>query len=193
MTRRLDESALDGTASVTTVTIAPAPPASAAPVFVDGSGRRARTVRGIGALAGLALIAYLAVVGVNLATGAEVPFTPWPAGKTATRSDKGEQGEPRTRSVSPRPVGPGTVNNGSRNEVPGGGAPSQGGLPSNGVPGQPSAAPRPSTTSSPLPPTAGPTPTPSAATPIPTPTSTRPGNSHASPPAHGKKKKEQSG
>ncbi|MFI0452951.1 hypothetical protein [Actinomadura sp. 6N118] len=194
-TRRFDEPA---PAPVTTVTIAPALPEPSGPVFVDGSGRRALTVRGIGALAGIALIAYLAVVGVNLATGAEVPFTPWPSGNTATDADKrGPDGKSRTRDQSPRRVGPGTgtANGGTQNQVPGNGVPSIGGLPSNGAPapGNPSTAPQPSTTSNPqVPPTAGPTPPP-AATPTPLPTSTRPGNSQASPPANGKKKKEQSG
>ncbi|KAB2341344.1 hypothetical protein [Actinomadura rudentiformis] len=196
-TRRLDESAPE---PVTTVTIAPAPTEPTGPVFVDGSGRRARTVRGVGALAGIALIAYFVVVGVNLSTGAEVPFTPWPAGKSATDGDqRGPDGKPRTRDQSPRPVGPGTgsANGGTQNQVPGNGVPSNGGLPSNGVPapGNPSAAPQPPATANPqVPPTTAPAPTPpSTATPVPSPTPTRPGNSQASPPAHGKKKKEQSG
>ncbi|GAA2603063.1 hypothetical protein SMC26_03285 [Actinomadura fulvescens] len=196
VTSRVERSASASTVPVPTVTIAPptAEPPAAAPVFVDGSGRRVRTVRVVGAVTGAALVAYLAVVGLNLSKGAEVPFTPWPAAKTpASASERERDREPATGGLSPRPAGSKPVNGGSRDEAP------RGGVPSNGPHGNPSAAPQPPAGSgTPAPsnvPSAVPTPapTPPTATPAPSPSSTRPGKSHASPPAHGKKKKEQSG
>ncbi|MEU5884926.1 hypothetical protein [Spirillospora sp. NPDC047279] len=141
-----------------------------APVFVDGSGRRARGVRIAGALAGAGLTVYLAVVGVNLATGAEVPLTPWPAGKP---TGTGPDGTPRTGTTPHRPAGPGASGNPRNGGVPNAGTPSLG---SGNDQSRPSASTAPS-----------------APVTTPVPATTRPGKSQATPPAYGKKKKDQSG
>jgi hypothetical protein len=81
-------------------------PDEAPPVFVDTSGRRARLAKRLGILAGGALTAYLVVIGANLAMGADVPLTPWPAGTGETRSpsvgDKPDTREPRPDPTTPR-------------------------------------------------------------------------------------------
>jgi hypothetical protein len=103
------------------------PPAGGAPVFVDASGRRARLVRRLGLLAGAGLIAYLVMIGVNLAMGADVPLTPWPSGSGVTRGPAGDDGKPGTRAPSgpapaaSRPVAPGAAS--------GPGSPSSGATP----------------------------------------------------------------
>jgi hypothetical protein len=51
---------------------------SAAPVFVDVTGRRRRIFRHLALVAGLFVAAYLGVVGVGLLVGASAPLTPWP-------------------------------------------------------------------------------------------------------------------
>ncbi|MFC5749423.1 hypothetical protein [Actinomadura rugatobispora] len=86
------------------------PVADAAPVFVDASGRRARLVRRLGILASVGLLAYLAVIGLNLAMGADAPLTPWPSGSGATREPAGDGGKPGTHSPSgPAPAASSTV------------------------------------------------------------------------------------
>ncbi|XVQ12744.1 hypothetical protein ACQP1W_09370 [Spirillospora sp. CA-255316] len=120
------------------------PPAAGAPVFVDASGRRARLVRRLGIFAGGALIAYLVVIGVNLAMGADVPLTPWPSGSGATRGPAGEDGKPGTRSPSgPAPAASGTVAPGAgtaagSGPTPSGATPAPGGASPSATPAQPS-------------------------------------------------------
>ncbi|WP_344590001.1 hypothetical protein [Actinomadura vinacea] len=117
------------------------PVADAAPVFVDASGRRARLVRRLGILAGGGLIAYLVMIGVNLATGADVPLTPWPAEAGATRGPAGGDGKPSTRAPGgPAPAASSTAAVGSG---PGSASPS--GTPDTGG-ATPSARPAPSRT-----------------------------------------------
>ncbi|GAA4631492.1 hypothetical protein GCM10023196_061110 [Actinoallomurus vinaceus] len=54
------------------------------PVFVDATGRRARIARRAGIALGCIVAAYLALVGIGLATGTRVPLTPWPETKHST-------------------------------------------------------------------------------------------------------------
>ena len=158
----------------------PAPGRHAAPVFVDGTGRRARRVRIIGILAGLSLAAYLSVVGVNLVAGADVPLTPWPTGKHG--------GHGHTKPNSGGPAREGSATGGPHGTRPGATAPSGG----DGAQPGPTSSPNQG-------PGAGPTPQPSAApttaaptspAPTATPTPTHPGKGNATktPPGWSKKK-----
>lgn len=145
------------------------------PVFVDATGRRHRMARRIGLLAGALLIVFLGALGIGAATGAAVPGTPWNA--PSTHPVKGGHEPASARAGKP----------GER----GGASPSQ--RPRAGTSGASPQAP--STTSKPVS-TAGPS-TSSApaassaptATPSATTSTSRPGNSHASPPARGHTKK----
>ncbi|WP_433327703.1 hypothetical protein [Spirillospora sp. CA-294931] len=154
-------------------------PATGSPVFVDASGRRAKGARRLGVLAGGLLAAYLAVVGTNLMTGADVPLTPWPTGGGSDSADRpqlekervtGQRGRGEDRSepgAQPVPSG--------RNPQPG------------ASPGRSAQGGRPRSSNAPVVPPAGttaPSPVPSTASPLPT----SPGNSHATPPAHGRDK-----
>ncbi|TMQ86151.1 hypothetical protein ETD83_40320 [Actinomadura soli] len=53
------------------------------PVFVDSTGWRARLGRRFGLAAGAVLIVFLGALGIGMATGPDVPFTPWkePSGR----------------------------------------------------------------------------------------------------------------
>ncbi|MBO2455627.1 hypothetical protein J4573_51730 [Actinomadura barringtoniae] len=151
-----------------------------APVFVDGTGRRARRVRVLGIIAGLSLAAYLSVVGVNLVAGADVPFTPWPTGKHgghgSTKPDSGSPARAGSATGGPRGARPGTT------ATPGGDASQPG--PTSAPSRVPGAGPTPQPSAAPT--SAAPT----TAAPTPTVTPTHPGNGNATktPPGWSKKK-----
>ncbi|HEX6472451.1 MAG TPA: hypothetical protein VF069_25385 [Streptosporangiaceae bacterium] len=86
---------------------------SAAPVFVDVTGRRRRLVRHLALIACVLVAAYVGVVGVGLLVGARAPLTPWPgqaehgpdAGRPS-RTAKATRVTPPARATavpSPRP------------------------------------------------------------------------------------------
>ncbi|MGI8331562.1 hypothetical protein ACRYCC_16485 [Actinomadura scrupuli] len=132
------------------------------PIFVDASGRRRRLLRRAGLAAGVVLAGFLVLIGVGVATGSDVPLTPWSA--------PGASHEPAAGST---PGGPGAVT-----PLPKGGSAGPSARPSGTAPAVPavvrSAAPQASTSQGPAAPAA---------------TATHPGRSHASPPARGKAKK----
>ncbi|MGK5556595.1 hypothetical protein ACSNOI_33790, partial [Actinomadura kijaniata] len=68
------------------------PDEDAAPVFVDASGRRRRLARRAGAVCGGLLALFLVAMGVSVATGADVPFTPWSSQQG--EADGGERRNP---------------------------------------------------------------------------------------------------
>lgn len=74
-----------------------------APVFVDATGRRRRLTRGVGAICATLLTGYLAVVGVGLFTGTDLPLTPWPGNGGANNGVGAEPGHQRTRAEPPSP------------------------------------------------------------------------------------------
>ncbi|WP_157430334.1 hypothetical protein [Actinomadura macra] len=149
------------------------PPAAPA-VFADPSGRRRRLGRRLGSAAGALLVCYLGALGVSVATGADVPLTTWTGPPDHRRVDGTERTGPGTtpESARRRDGTPGV-------RGPGGGAgtpmtgPSQAGTGGSGA--APSGSPG--------------TPRPPAATPTGDTSTYRPGNSHASPPQWGRKKK----
>ncbi|TDB87712.1 hypothetical protein E1264_13775 [Actinomadura sp. KC216] len=98
-----------------------------APVFVDSTGGRARLGRRLGLAAGSVLIVFLGALGIGMATGPDVPFTPWK--------------EPSVRpSVEPsRPPGPTREPSDQRAGGPGAGGPATGTTPA--PPGSSAAAP----------------------------------------------------
>ncbi|HEU5030357.1 MAG TPA: hypothetical protein VFV01_35970 [Spirillospora sp.] len=138
------------------------------PVFVDATGRRQRLARRIGLVAGAVLVVFLGALGIGAATGAAVPGTPWNA--PSTHPDGGHQ------SAGARAGKP----TGERE----GGASSQRPrtVPSGASPKAPSATSQPASTTAPAP--SAPSAKPTAST-----TTSRPGNSHATPPAWGHTKK----
>jgi hypothetical protein len=143
--------------------------AETAPVFVDATGWRARIGRRLGLFVGAVLLVFLGALGLGMTTGADVPLTPWsepsaqPRAKVGRPSvPAGEAGE-RAPSGRPRP----TTGPAARSPRVSAG-PAQPGVPT---------APTAPTASSP--PTA--TATGSA--------TSAPGNSQATPPAWGHKKK----
>lgn len=142
------------------------------PVFLDASGRRRRLLRRLGIAAGAAVVLFLGALGVGIATGTDVPLTTWddpPVRPQASqRPARGQDGETGAKATQ-------------------GGRRLQGVRPERAVPAAPpfgagvgasaTAAPRPSTGSSPsVTPTGGP------------PTSP-PGRAHSTPPAQGHTKK----
>ncbi|RFU40986.1 hypothetical protein DZF91_14285 [Actinomadura logoneensis] len=149
----------------------------ASPVFVDLSGRRRRMGRQAGIACGGLLAAFLLAMGIGVATGANVPGTPWKAGSTA-RSHKSQapallpksipNGQKRPSGRPPVAVPPGVVPSGPNRTTNGRGPAPTGS-------GKPSALPKPSSTSS--------------ASPRPSVTRTRPGNSPSTPPGHTKRPK----
>ncbi|QKG23606.1 hypothetical protein [Actinomadura verrucosospora] len=146
-------------------------------MFVDATGRRHRLAKRIGLVAGALLVVFLGALGVGAATGAAVPGTPWNAPSThpgvgghqpsgARAGKAGPEGE--RRSEAPR-RSPRTV-------------------PSGGAPVAPSASSKPGSTTAPAAPAPSASSAPSAA-PTTAATTSRPGNSHATPPAWGHTKK----
>ncbi|WP_433144669.1 hypothetical protein ACQPZ8_00560 [Actinomadura nitritigenes] len=143
-----------------------------APVFVDATGRRHRLARRIGLLAGALLVVFLGALGIGAATGAAVPGTPW----NAPSAHPGVGGH---QPASARAGKSGAV------AEPGGASPSRRPrtVPSGASPKAPSATSKPVTTATPSA-SSAPSAKPSATT-----STSRPGNSHASPPAWGHTKK----
>ncbi|MER6808467.1 hypothetical protein ABT299_04245 [Spirillospora sp. NPDC000708] len=143
-----------------------------APVFVDATGRRHRLARRIGLLAGALLVVFLGALGIGAATGAAVPGTPW----NAPSAHPGVGGQ---QPASARAGKQGVV------AEPGGASPSRRPrtVPSGASPKAPSATSKPVTTAAPSA-SSAPSAKPSATT-----STSRPGNSHATPPAWGHTKK----
>ncbi|MFI0410355.1 hypothetical protein [Actinomadura sp. 3N508] len=86
---------------------------AAAPVFVDSTGGRARLGRRLGLVAGSVLIVFLGALGIGMATGPDVPFTPWkePSGRPSVELSRpaGPTEEPGDR----RAGGPGAGGRGA--------------------------------------------------------------------------------
>ncbi|MBO2464642.1 hypothetical protein [Actinomadura violacea] len=148
-----------------------------APVFVDMTGRRHRLARRIGLAAGALLVVFLGALGVGAATGAAVPGTPWNAPSTHPRVGGHQPAGARAGKAGPEGE--------RRSEAP---SRSPRTAPSGTSPKVPSASSKPASTAAPA------TPAPSASTapgaaPTTAATTSRPGNSHASPPAWGHTKK----
>ncbi|MBC6457809.1 hypothetical protein [Actinomadura sp. HBU206391] len=87
-----------------------------APVFVDATGRRRRLTRRVGVISAGLLAGYLALVGVGLFAGADLPMTPWPGnggGKNGIGAEPGHQRKSKTPSpdahsgTAPAPTSPG--------------------------------------------------------------------------------------
>ncbi|MDL4816807.1 hypothetical protein [Actinomadura opuntiae] len=142
---------------------------SGAPVFVDATGRRRRLARRIGLAAGAVLVVFLGALGVGAATGAAVPMTPW----------DGPSAHPRVGGH------PSTAARAAKGGSAGG---RQGAKPGQRPEAAPSGAGAPSATSR-RGATTAPAPSAPSAKPTATASASRPGNSHASPPAWGRKKK----
>ena len=77
------------------------------PVFVDPTGRRSAIVRGLGIVAGCLLGGYIAIVTFGLATGTDVPLTPWPQIQHSTRDatpGHGGRGRRPSKPAAPGPI-----------------------------------------------------------------------------------------
>ncbi|WP_344260814.1 hypothetical protein [Actinomadura napierensis] len=137
-------------------------------MFVDATGRRRRLSRRIGLAAGGVLVVFLGALGIGAATGAAVPVTPW----------DGPSAHPRVgghQSTGAR-AGKGGATGKPQGAVPGRRPET---APSGASPKAPSATSNPGRTAAPA----------TGAKPAATASASRPGNSHASPPAWGRKKK----
>lgn len=138
----------------------------AEPVFVDSTGWRGRLGRRLGLAAGAVLVVFLGALGLGMATGPDVPLTPWSE----------QSARPRVKMTPPdvpteKPDEPG--------ERRAAGAPRP--EPTRRVEGTaPSAPPRSSREPSATP----------SRRPPPVLSTDRPGRSQASPPAWGRKKKD---
>ncbi|MES4900725.1 MULTISPECIES: hypothetical protein [unclassified Streptomyces] len=79
--------------------------ATAGPVFVDLSGRRARLLRQAGVVAGAAVIGYTALLGAGFSGGTAVAPDTLAPGAAADRADRdakdARRGRPPTRKPSP--------------------------------------------------------------------------------------------
>ncbi|MEV4254756.1 hypothetical protein AB0J52_16525 [Spirillospora sp. NPDC049652] len=171
---------------------APAGPAAPgatgpAPVFVDLSGRRRRMGRRVGIACGGLIAAFLLAMGIGVATGANVPGTPWKAApgaqhkksqapvlqpKSIPHGQNGSGGRPPVAAPSGA-VPPGAVPTGPNRRTTGGRGPAPSG--SSG----PSTAPKPSSSVQPT----------GSATPAPSATRTRPGHGQVTPPGQTKRPK----
>lgn len=76
-------------------------------MFSDSTGRRRLLVKWAGAAVGLALISYLAMVGVGLAAGEQAPLTPWLPNNGSSGTSKHHSGRLAAKR-SPATRGPQT-------------------------------------------------------------------------------------
>lgn len=141
-------------------------------------------VRGAGVGAGMALVLYLAAVGLSLVSGGDAPLTPWTSVGGGTSGDL----DVNSRNSPARPGGPsgGPPSRSRTGTLPSGGTSPDGPLPGGGAlpsvpgaPAQPTAGPTAA-------PTSGPTATPSVPPATATPTPPGNGKSQASPRANGR-------
>ncbi|GAA4238912.1 hypothetical protein GCM10022254_56840 [Actinomadura meridiana] len=89
----------------------PLPPVTETePVFVDATGGRARFGRRLGLAAGAVLVVFTGAVGIGLATGPNVPLTPWsepstrPSVRLSRPATPTERPDGRRAAASPEPA-----------------------------------------------------------------------------------------
>ncbi|GAA1235049.1 hypothetical protein GCM10009665_26520 [Kitasatospora nipponensis] len=137
----------------------PPGPAVAAPVFVDGSGRRQRRVRRAGRLLAVPAAGYVVLLVSSALGGPTVnsPFLPLP-GPPATSAPPGPAAQPPAPTAAAPSQGPGGVAGPARSTPSGhhASAPGAAPLPVAAHPSGPPTATAPSTTPAPSPTTAGP-------------------------------------